>query len=99
LETPTPAVVAEHFRKLGRNLSRSQVEEWVREGDWQSRIDLASAAFITNPETVLGDLTKLAQEPTDKIMKGLAHRIMVRLGDRISQPSIGNVQDFARLAT
>src|SRR5687768_7960386 len=68
MQKPELAALANHFRQLGRNLSDSQLEEWARNDAWQSRLDLASGILVIDPDTILGELEKLAQGPTEKIM-------------------------------
>jgi hypothetical protein len=81
LEKPTAAAVAEHFAKLDRNLSSSQVEKWASDGEWESRVDLGSAILVLHPDQ----------------LQGLAHRLGIRLAAVIDQLEIKTVSEFARL--
>jgi hypothetical protein len=45
IEDPTPAAVVQHFTQLDRKLSRSTIEKWAHEGEWQSRIIYANSHY------------------------------------------------------
>src|SRR3954471_16623633 len=76
LARPTPRAVAEHFRELGRKLSRSKVERWARRGMWRTKINTASRGPTINPETLLADLTGDGQRFTPEVIRGLMCRIV-----------------------
>ena len=97
MEKPTPAAVANHFMQLGRNLSCSKVKKWADKGKWAARLDLNSAISAIDHATVMGELVKLASEPTEQVRRGLAHRAIIRLALEIDQLEVRDIGDFARL--
>jgi hypothetical protein len=94
LARPTPRAVAEHFRQLGRKLSRSKVERWARRGMWRAKINAASPSMIIDPETLLADLTVEGQRFTPEVIRGLICRIVLRMADQLEHLPIREPGDF-----
>src|SRR5262249_2935758 len=76
LARPTPRAVAEHFRGLGRKLSRSKVERWARRGMWRARIHAAAFGLTVDSEALSAELTLEGQRFTPEVIRGLMCRIV-----------------------
>lgn len=94
LARPTPRAVAEHFRGLGRKLSRSKVERWARRGMWRAKINAAPLGLSVSPETLLADLTAEGQHFTPEVIRGLMCRIVLRMADQLEHLPIREPGDF-----
>src|SRR5689334_7131922 len=88
LAKPTPGAVAEHFRQLGRKLSRSKVERWARRGMWRAKINTAAPGLTINPEALLAELTVQGQRFTPEVIQGLVCRIILRMAHQADCLSI-----------
>ena len=94
LEKPTPGAVSQHFRELGRKLSRSKVEKWAREGKWRAKLDLASANSSTDRNALLKELAELGDHPAEGIKRGLGCLLLVRMAREIDHVKIETVKDL-----
>ena len=94
LARPTPRAVAEHFRGLGRKLSRSKVERWARRGMWRVKINAAPPGLTMDPETLLADLIAEGQRFTPEILRGLMCRIVLRMAHELDHLSIKGPGDL-----
>jgi hypothetical protein len=94
LEKPTPGAVSQHFRELGRKLSRSKVEKWAREGKWRAKLDLASTNSSTDRDAMLKELAELGQYPAEGIKRGLGCLLLLRMAREIDHVKIETVKDL-----
>jgi hypothetical protein len=94
LEKPTPGAVSQHFRELGRKLSRSKVEKWAREGKWRAKLDLASANSSTDRDAMLKELAQLGDHPAEGIKRGLGCLLLLRMAREIDHVKVETVKDL-----